>query len=180
MFQIISKVSDASSDRCCWSIFKMRPFSEAGKVKSSTSLSQKCKSIANFDVVDRCSKMRPFSEAGKVKSSTSLSQKCKIIANCAYSFGLSFGLSLTAILDFPRSSDSRWIIVRRSWLTRSQSYAAVLPVGTITSSVGFETYIGFDGRNAWFLKAKTWHSLFLWKGCVVQPSILALVENRGE
>ena len=61
----------------------MRPFSEAGKVKSSTSLSQKCKSIANFDVVDRCSKMRPFSEAGKVKSSTSLSQKCKIIANCA-------------------------------------------------------------------------------------------------
>ena len=30
-------------DRCS----KMRPFSEAGKVKSSTSLSQKCKIIAN-------------------------------------------------------------------------------------------------------------------------------------
>ena len=68
--------------------------------------------------------MRPFSEARKVKSSTSLSQKCKIIANICehcgivHSFGLSFILNTqkTAILDFPRSSDSRWIIVRRSWL----------------------------------------------------------------
>ena len=62
MLQIISKVSDATwlnlvksagssvlwidyvVDRCS----KMRPFSEAGKVKSSTSLSQKCKIIANI------------------------------------------------------------------------------------------------------------------------------------
>ena len=55
MFQIISKVSDAT-----W----------LNLVKSVGS------SVLWIDyVVDRCSKMRPFSEAGKVKSSTLLSKK---------------------------------------------------------------------------------------------------------
>ena len=104
MLQIISKVSDATWLNlvksagssvlcmdwfiCCWSMFQDETF----QVK-----------LEKSSLLHRCQ-----------KNAVNICEHCGIV----HSFGLSFiwNTQKTAILDLPRSSDSRWIIVRRSWL----------------------------------------------------------------